>query len=381
MPNINDRLFDAVMRLTVISTRFDSNVQRRLKAYIAGYSSDLAQLIDRAPNLGRMTGDRQRLAMSAIIKEGNAAITEAHRAMRADMGKQLSGFAKVQGRSVVQQFNEVFDVALFEATENLAAVAAQDVVLGLPANEWWTKQGASQRSRWAAEIRIGSLAGESNEDIVRRVVGKRTGKRVFARVGAAGRKLVNEYTGGITDQARFQVRALVRTSVQSLNNAVLERTYQNNSDVVEAMEAVATLDARTTDICIARDGGIWDMEGRPTKDSATDESYPGPPPWHMQCRTVIVPVVADLKELAKDAGLKPKLDQIPKGTRATMDGQVPENVKAGDWLNRKGDKFGRELLGRGRYDLWKDGKITLQQLIDQSGRPLTLAQLEELVNV
>ena len=36
--------------------------------------------------------------------------------------------------------------------------------------------------------------------------------------------------------------------------------------------------------------------------------------------------------------------------------------------------------GKGRYDLWKKGKITFRDLVDQNGRELTLAQLKELAD-
>jgi hypothetical protein len=35
------------------------------------------------------------------------------------------------------------------------------------------------------------------------------------------------------------------------------------------------------------------------------------------------------------------------------------------------------MLGKGRAELWRDGKITLQQLLDQRGNPLTLQQLRQ----
>jgi hypothetical protein len=34
------------------------------------------------------------------------------------------------------------------------------------------------------------------------------------------------------------------------------------------------------------------------------------------------------------------------------------------------------MLGKGRAQLWRDGKITLSQLLNAEGAPLTLAQLK-----
>jgi hypothetical protein len=59
-----------------------------------------------------------------------------------------------------------------------------------------------------------------------------------------------------------------------------------------------------------------------------------------------------------------------------MDGQVPEDITFGAWLDKKGVTFQDKLLGKKRAQLWRDGKITLTQLVDFRGNPLTLSQLE-----
>jgi hypothetical protein len=64
-----------------------------------------------------------------------------------------------------------------------------------------------------------------------------------------------------------------------------------------------------------------------------------------------------------------------------MDGQVPAKMNMDDWLKTKDDSFGEELLGKTRYHLWKDGKITLSQLTDQAGRELTVEELREKYGV
>ena len=63
------------------------------------------------------------------------------------------------------------------------------------------------------------------------------------------------------------------------------------------------------------------------------------------------------------------------GQRASMDGPVDRKTTFADFLERKGKAFQDDVLGPGRADLWRDGKITLQDLISGTGRPLTLAQL------
>jgi SPP1 gp7 family putative phage head morphogenesis protein len=93
------------------------------------------------------------------------------------------------------------------------------------------------------------------------------------------------------------------------------------------------------------------------------------------CRSTLIPWLYSWKEL----GLP--FDEIPESTRASMDGQVPAKMNMDDWLKTKDDSFGEELLGKTRYHLWKDGKITLSQLTDQAGRELTVEELREKYGV
>jgi hypothetical protein len=60
-----------------------------------------------------------------------------------------------------------------------------------------------------------------------------------------------------------------------------------------------------------------------------------------------------------------------------MDGQVPEDITFKDFLEKKSKAFQDEVLGKGKAQLWREGKITLQQLLDQSGNPIPLKELDK----
>lgn len=77
-------------------------------------------------------------------------------------------------------------------------------------------------------------------------------------------------------------------------------------------------------------------------------------------------------------GVNPKT--IPAQTRASIDGEVAADLTFDDFLKGKPKAFADEMLGKGKAELWRDGKITLQQLLDQRGNPLTLTQLRQRYN-
>ena len=84
------------------------------------------------------------------------------------------------------------------------------------------------------------------------------------------------------------------------------------------------------------------------------------------------------RQLKKQGFSDDEIATIKRNTRASVDGQVSADLTFDQWLDKKAPAFQDELLGKGRAKLFRDGKITLPDLIDQSGRPLTIEELEKL---
>ena len=89
------------------------------------------------------------------------------------------------------------------------------------------------------------------------------------------------------------------------------------------------------------------------------------------CRCSMVPVLRTWAELGIN------MDELPDGTRASMEGQVSDKTFE-DWLKRKTESdptFADRTLGKGRAELWRNSKITMDQMIS-GGKPLSLAELK-----
>jgi hypothetical protein len=63
-----------------------------------------------------------------------------------------------------------------------------------------------------------------------------------------------------------------------------------------------------------------------------------------------------------------------------MDGQVPESQNFEKWIAGKPDSYADEVFGKGRAELWRQGKISVRDMVDQRGNPLTLEQLRKEVD-
>lgn len=259
-----------------------------------------------------------------------------------------------------------------------AALNAQ-VVYGVPLEDWWTGQAQVLQRNYQQQVRIGMMANETTSEIVQRVRGKFVGQYTFDADG----KKVRVFQGGVMDTSTRQAEALVRTSVASVSGAANEATMQRNEDVLNGQQALATLDNRTTPLCRARSGWAWRMDGSPIKSTGANIRFPGPPPWHVCCRTRMIPLVKSFADLTgPDSKLsKAKIRELEakylgKSTQASMDGQVAESLNYEQWLKTKPESFQREVLGEGRYNLWQRGKLPLRDMVDQSGNTLTLDELK-----
>ncbi|MDO9894668.1 phage head morphogenesis protein, partial [Glaesserella parasuis] len=80
-------------------------------------------------------------------------------------------------------------------------------------------------------------------------------------------------------------------------------------------------------------------------------------------------VTKSWKELGIDA------EEMPSSTRASQDSPVSEQINYENWLKSKSPEQQDQVLGKGKADLWRRGVITFADMLDQSGRPLTLKDL------
>jgi len=66
----------------------------------------------------------------------------------------------------------------------------------------------------------------------------------------------------------------------------------------------------------------------------------------------------------------------PGGGRATAGGPVSAKTTFSDWLGRQSSEKQTEILGKGRAELYQSGKITLSDVVNGRGSPLSVKQLQ-----
>lgn len=247
----------------------------------------------------------------------------------------------------------VYQVAATDAARTLAVVVGAEVAApvlppaatmeqiarniitqGATQSAWWQRQSGDAAWRFSTALRQGLVAVETNAQIIRRIRGE-------------------------LDVTRSNAAALVQTSVQTVANEARLAVFKD-APGVKALQWVATLDSLTCPVCAPRDGMRWTVDGKVQEGT----TFPfRNPPLHYNCRCVLVP--------------RTRFSDMGNPQRASTDGPVSAKITFDDFLKRKGAAFQDEVLGPGRAELYRSGKITLQDLVTRSGRTLTLDELRE----
>lgn len=325
--------------------RFTAGEQKRVLVILNQLQKDL-----RAKLLGDLT-DFGKARVNRLLRQTNDIIENGYKAVQTEL--DFHGMAKQQATAAQKSFVALGLDASLPTEAALKALVNGSLIEGAPSAAWWAKQNDNTAFAFAAQVRQGVAGNETVQQIVRRIIGSK-------RLG----------TVGIMETSRRGATALVHTSIQQVANDARLATFKANDDIVKGVMQLSTLDSHTTKICIAYSGASWDLEGNPIDGNTLP--FNGGTPRHFNCRSVLTAITRTYKELGID------IPEAPPGTRASDLGQIPATTTFESFLDRHDAAYTDKLLGPGRAKLYRDGKITLTQLVDFSGRPLTLKELEAI---
>lgn len=289
--------------------------------------------------------------LAELLREATATVEGYYARAQGELDAALAGAAESAASRAADSIVEVVaaDITAGLPTATyLERISSNALVMGAPSEEWWARQSQDTAFRFASAVRQGLAAGDPNDVIVARVAGRRG-------------------YPGVMDVSLANARSLVHTSIQEVANEARMETFQKNSDVVDAVRQLSTLDGNTTDICIAYSDMEWTLDGDPIDDALP---FDGGPPRHWGCRSVLVPVTKTFEELGIQA------PEPAPAERAAAGGPVPAGMTFEEFLDGRTEAQQDEQLGKGRAALWREGTITLQQLLDLRGNPLTLEELQ-----
>ena len=199
--------------------------------------------------------------------------------------------------------------------------------------------------------------------------------------GKSYRQLTNSILGDMQNFNRRDAMNITRSYVQSANVIAQQAVMEENKDIVKGWKWSAVLEMGnphtgngTCLSCAALDGQVF-------------EHGKGPPiPLHVNCRCVPIAElisyrelgvpVKELDEVSRPWTIRPDVP-IGEGGRNILEfGQHQGNYAT--WFDTRGDQFKKTVLGPRRYELYKEGKISFDDLVNpKTGK---LYRLDELID-
>ncbi|MFK7607907.1 MULTISPECIES: minor capsid protein [unclassified Pseudomonas] len=207
----------------------------------------------------------------------------------------------------------------------------------------WTN---AERERVTGTIRQGFFEGQTNFQIIRNIRGTK----------AAG------YKDGILATTNRNASTVVHTAIQHVSSQARMEVAKANTDIVEEIQMVATLDSKTSQQCRSMDKRKFPVDSGPR------------PPFHPNCRTTFILLTKLSAMFAKGS------------TRASVgaDGgqQVSADLDYYHWLQRQPAAFQDEAIGPMRAKLFREGGLTVERFaelqLDRNFAPLNLARMKVL---
>lgn len=222
----------------------------------------------------------------------------------------------------------------------LLSMMETEPISGKTMRGWFSEMTTQTRTALNDQIRQGMIEGESINDILRRVRGRRE----------------NGFNDGVIGRVGDNAEAIVRSGVMKASNKARQEFHQANPDVVKGYSWVLTLDSRTCSIC---------------SHGESQNPYPpdSPPdlPAHVNCRCLSTVITPSFRELGLD------IDEMEPGTRASMNGEVPDTMTYEQWFDEQSESLQRDILGDTRLQGYKAGyRVTA---FADNGQILNLDQL------
>lgn len=262
--------------------------------------------------LAEVMGQARDNALGAVASAG-AAETAGMRAQAGAM-RVLAGMPSRSQTIQIARFNEI------ARTADIGGVGFGD---------WWQSSATRALQRATATIQARLLEGKGPREVARAVIASDPAALTLSAMHTR------------------EIRTAVRTAMTAVTTHAANLEHNEMTDVINHVRFEAVLDARTSAICRAFDN----------KEFGVGDPKTPQPPLHPNCRSALVPV-PDMNVLG--------LHESDLGARVNYD----------QWLRSKDEQTQVDVLGKARATLWRDGKVTLGQMIGADRKTLTLAQLE-----
>ena len=340
---VNEQLLDRAIRHQIYIQQYGAGVAEDIVKELVQAEQELlgkvAARLVKAEKIGFDRGPWTTKRLSTITAGLGEIVDNKYSATYKGMLKpKMLELAKAEADFTVAGFDSTVPVKLeyeLPSPEMLRSMVLSEPFEGAVMGKWWQGVATGEKEKIQRALRQGLVQGETTPQIVRRLTGPK----------------------GALAISHHHATAVIRTATNHVSSGARAQTYQQNSKYIKSEKIVATLDARTSEICRFQDGRTYPVGEGPR------------PPFHFNCRTTVIAVLKSWKEL----GIP--LKEAPPGTRASMNGQVPADLTYKQWFKAQPSSFQKELLGPNRYKMYAAGLEDVTKYASPAGKLYTLKQL------
>lgn len=358
MESINTLLQDEVIRHQLYLQGFEAGgVLRMLKVLAKVEAQLMPELLAAIEDMD--ASDFKMSRLESLMGSIKAMSTAGYQQIGADMLAELHDFTEYevgyQQQMLVHHLPAVVHVAAIAPQQVYAAAMARPFQ-GVLLKGVWKDLSAQSMKRVQQTIAMGVVSGKTTEQIVREVKGTKA----------------NNYTDGLQEKSRRDVRNVVRTAIGHTAGFVQDKVMEANDDLIKAVKWSSTLDLKTSPPCRIRDGLLY----KPGTHEPIGHKVlwlAGPGRLHWCCRSGQVPVLKSFKDMGIDI---PEVD-VDGRTRASLDGQIPADTTYPEWIKRQSAARQDDVLGPTRGKLMREGRMSLEEMYTKRGIPLTLDELRK----
>lgn len=352
---LNDDILDASIKHQVDLQHYSNGVVNRMLKLIKRTDADLITEINKAlDKLPPESFTARRL--DALLESVRDLNKELYAEITGELTTELQELADYELTHQKQLFDNTLPTQVRMASVSVEQVYAASLARpfqGKLLKEWTKGLEVDTSIKIRDAIRIGYVENQTIPQIVQRIRGTKA----------------KSYKDGLLDITKRNAETVVRTAIAHTASFARSRFFEVNSSVIKALKWSSTLDSRTSEICRARDGKLYNADTR--KPIGHSLSYlGGAGNAHFNCRSVMVAVTKSWRELGLD------IDELSPSTRASMDGQVPADLTYSEWLKSKPASMQDEILGVTKGKAFRKG-LPIERFENNKGKQYTIAELKE----
>lgn len=344
MPRTSNKLRDINTRRQVHLERVKTHEQREFLSFFEQMRAEILVLLNKDVTTFR----RRRLENQ--LKGLNDTIRNIHVDYKEVWLAQIRALSKADIRFQHEALGTIvdFDFKLPPPSQVQAAIASTPLSVhgiygGAVLNDFFDDVVDKDVRRIERAIRLGYANGDSTRDITSAVVGIAS----------------NNFKGSALEELKKSANLITRTSLQHASQVSRQALYESNSDIIKGVRINATLDSRTTRICMSLDGQEFPLNEGPR------------PPFHVACRTGTEPVFDGRFKFLQEGG-----------TRSARGDDGVERVEGRhtyySWLKTQRSGFQDSAIGPKWAKVLRDGGLSANRFaemrLDKRFSPLTLEE-------